>query len=415
MDDVEPTEAGRLSRASQPSGRRPVPAWYRDPSGIARWRWWDGLSWTSDTSDDAHPPADDDDDVPEPESIPADSDVDPGSRDVADPVRPWRRRLLIVATVLCAVVGAALGGAVVGWRLADERSLGDAAGRPDAEFVEIRVPTLDGVSSDGFMPDVRGLSQQDALDVLADTVLAGDPPVIEERPWAGPEGIVIEQRPAFGTAAPPTVTLVVSTTATVPAVVGRIADDVIDELAALGTRVDVEQRMVDDVDPGTVVEVDPPEGAPLPETVRVVTAEPFGSVFLTELRPVDGACRSGRTRVDGRTYEHALTCTARSRQAGEVGWLLDRGVERIEGAVGLPDDGPDDIEVRVVLLLDGVPVIDEVVGYGQTVALDADTSGALRLTLQASVVTEETTRSSAGVVLADLRLIGAPDLLDQLR
>ena len=308
-----------------------------------------------------------------------------------------------------------LAGAAAGWQLFDERVGGrELTDTAEPAVVEVRVPTLLGDASVAVMPDVRGLAEDVALEILADTVLAGEQPVRSEVPWAGPAGIVVEQRPPFGVRNPPGVELTLSVPATVPEAVGRAVGEVVDELEAVGATVEVERRFESGVDADRVLEIEPASGSPVPSVVRLVASEPAGSISLASQSLVEGRCSRTERTVDAEVYGDALACSA-GRTSSQWAWLLSRAVDRVEGRVGLPDDGPTDTDVRLVFLADGVPVDDVVLTYGSAVEVSVRTTDVLRLELQAVLADgEDSDRRTAEFVLADLRMTGSADDLARL-
>lgn len=389
-----------MSETGQGRGGTPPPqGWYPDGSGEHVWRWWDGRSWTTEVTDTTESPE------RRPDGLPT-----------KPPERRGRRLALLLGVVLCLLVATFLAGAGVGWRLFDERSLTQAADRNEPEVVKVRTPAFeDDAEGTRIMPDVRGLPEDEAREILADTVLTGDAPVIEHRPWAGPPGVVIEQRPAFGVADPVAIDLVISEQATVPEVAGEPLDDIVDELEALGVRVEVARRFEDGVDPDTVLEADPPAGEPLPTAVRLAVSARSASVFLATLPAVEGRCSTGEETVDATTYPDAVTCRADDEDPAEHAWLLSRAVARVEGTIGVADDAPSDVELEVQLLVDGQVAESVTVAYGQPAQVDVATTGGLRLAVRATTLTENPSFSFAEVVLGDLRLVGAADELDALQ
>lgn len=434
--------AGDNTGRSSPSGT-PSAGWYVDPSGRHRSRWWDGARWTEQVDDEAVPSEQPGDGEPtdrparptngadaellasapppvsEPaegpearagEQAPADTD-----HDVASDGRVRRGFVRVLAAT--ALLGAMfLAGIAAGWQLFDERvGRQDRADVADVEVVEIRVPTLLGDASVTVMPDVRGLTEEVALEILADTVLGGEPPVRREQPWAGPPGIVVEQRPAFGVREPVGVELTLSIPATVPEAVGRGVQEVVEELEAVGATVEVERRFEPGVDADQVLEIEPDSGSPVPAMVRVVASEPAGSISLAAQPLVEGRCTRTERTVDAVEYGDALACSA-GRAPEQWAWLLSRVVDRVEGTVGLPDDGPTDADVRLVFLADGAPVQEVVLTYGSAVEVSVPTADALRLDLQAVLADgEDADLRSAEFVLADLRLTGSADSLARLQ
>jgi serine/threonine-protein kinase len=120
------------------------------------------------------------------------------------------------------------------------------------------------------VPDVTGMSQQDATNALADAGLQAVP--VEAYDDEAPEGTVADQDPAAGTTVTPlsevlvTVSLGEGTaTVTVPDVVGQVQDDAEDELAAAGLDATSAQAYSDVVDEGVVISQEPAAGEKVEE------------------------------------------------------------------------------------------------------------------------------------------------------
>lgn len=393
--------------------------WFSDPAGRHRWRRWDGHGWTHDVDDgeappDAGPapgtdptllalPAPTGDPVPETE--PADGSA-PG---------PARRIGLVLLATVGLLAAAFLAGTAVGWQIIDQRAGGGSEDVVEPEIIEVRIPTFEVDGIGGAMPDVRGLEESVAREILADTVLRGEAPVVEYVPWAGQPGVVIEQRPAFGAIAPAAVQLTVAEQATVPDVTGASLDDIVAQLESLGSRVEVTRRFEDGVDTDVVLESDPPAGEPLPGLVTLVASERTASIFLASVDPVEGRCSRSEQDVDAERYPDALGCSA-SRDGNSHAWLLARAAHRLEGTIGLPDDGPTDLPVQISFYLDEEPVEQTVVRYGESIEISIETAGALRLRIDGRLADgDDATSFSTTFVLADLRLIGSADALTALR
>jgi hypothetical protein len=394
------------------------PGWYRDPSGAAGARWWDGSAWTDEVQ--AAPP-------PARPGTPAHADGlraadqraqgrEP-TRGAKRALRDGRRRRtgLLVGTAAAALLAVFLAGALAAWWVLDSRPGATfAGGVDDVEVVEVRVPALTGADEGGVMPDLRGLPEDVALEVLADAVPGADPPVLQTRPWAGNVGTVIEQRPAFGAVDPVAVSLVIAEAAQVPEVVGRDLDEVVDEFEALGTRVEVVRRFEAGTDTDIVLDIAPEPGEPVPDAVTVVASERASTMFLATVPAVDSWCSSGEQAVDGIRYAQALTCDV-GFEAMRYAWLLNRSVESIEGTIGLPDTGTTDVEVAVRFLLDGEVIGSQAVSWGQSYPIELPTSGGLRFEVEVWILDQDADVWSMQLVLGDLRLVGGAEALTDLR
>lgn len=113
------------------------------------------------------------------------------------------------------------------------------------------------------VPAVAGLSQQEAVDLLAAEGLANVEVTEEKSNEAA--GTVLAVTPEAGTALLSTdaVTLTVAVPFTVPDVAGASRDDAVAALEAEGYEVDVQRYYTEDVEEGTAVSTDPEAGTEL--------------------------------------------------------------------------------------------------------------------------------------------------------
>lgn len=328
------------------------------------------------------------------------------------PARRSRRpRWWAVLAVILLAVGTLGGGFLLGWT-AQGRYL---AGTPSVEptVIEVAMPRYAG-SADVLMPDLRGLDEQAAREVLGDVGI--DPALVEtsERPAAGTPGVVVEQTPAFGTQDPETVRLVLSAPAAVPEVVGRPLSQVQDELSLLGAQVEVVARYVAGTAAGTVVASVPASGQALSDFVTVEVAEAPSSVYLATLDSVEGGCSRGAAQVNGVAYASSVTCSGDS-EGRSSSWLIDRVADRLQATVGVPDEDDPSTTLRVDVFADGVPVGGVDAGYGAPSTLDVPVTGALRLTITVRLTSGDDGSWTRGdVALGDARLVGGAETMAAL-
>lgn len=320
----------------------------------------------------------------------------------APAVARWRvraRRALAGVLVLVAVFAA---GAWTGWLVAVER---DATGTGPEIVTVARAPGAGQV----LVADVRGLAVAAATQALVDG--GADPAAITttEQSSALAAGTVVAQDPVGGSALTDGVALVIAAPATVPDLVGRPAADAVPDLEATGARVVVEERYHPDAAVGSVLAVTPAPGEPLTGEVRLAVASPPASVFLDQLRAVSGGCSTGELQVDGTSHAHGLRCSSRDdRPSAE--FLLDRGIARLAGTVGIPDDEEPGRPVRLVLLGDGRELLSVTLEYGRAVPVDVPTAGVLRMAVRVEAAEGE--RSTAA--LGDVILYGSREAVDGL-
>ena len=304
-------------------------------------------------------------------------------------------RWLVVGAGLLALALFA-GGFTAGWRVHDVAASGQVLPEPSV----VTVTALPASQAEALMPDVRGLGEATARQVLADAGVTTTP-TVTEKPWAGVAGVVVEQSPVFGTSAPDSVTLTVSAPALVPATEGRTATDVANEVSSLGAQVTVARRYQPGAAPGSVLAIDPTPGAALPPEVTITEAQAAESRYLTEVKPLEGGCSVREVKISGPSYPHGLVCE--ERRSGEHVWLLSRDVDAVTGLFGIPDTADPATTATVEILIDGQPVQTANLTYGaDAIPIDLTTTGALRLAVRITTESPE----PAWVGFGDVRLVG---------
>lgn len=304
----------------------------------------------------------------------------------------------LFASVILLVAGAFVGGAVLGWR----HHANTAAAEPAPGPTVVTVTAVPEEEIPVAMPDIRGLSETSARQVIAD---AGIVATIETstKQWAGAAGLVVEQTPVFGTPDVDSIELVLSTPAVVPDAVGRPASDVAREISALGAQVTLEQTYEAGAAAGSVLEINPAAGEALPGIVEIKQATPASAIYLREVRSLQDDCRTGEVKLNGPTHAFGMTCS--TREVSESVWLLSRVVDGVDGVVGIPDTADPAMTGRIEIIVDGTVVLDQALAYGQAaIPIELDTQGALRFTLRITNTSEETNQVEVG--FGDLRLTG---------
>lgn len=313
----------------------------------------------------------------------------------------WRGRLAVAALAALMLIAVGAGGVWAGWRLAVDRD--EAAGSETADGGPATGEVIDRV------PDVRGMDITDATQALADAGVDPAEITVRKVPAALAPDSVVRQDPVGGAAAGGPVTLDVAKPAVVPKTTGRPQRDVVDELAAFGARVRVTTRYRSGAEPGTVLSTSPAAGKPLGSEVTVVVAAAPASVYLSELSLLTGSCGSEKVQLDGTTHQHGLSCSA--DEDAPIAVLLDRGVDRVEGRVGIPDAADRSTAVSLVVKGDGRVLKRLSLHYGAAQSLKLDTAGVLRLTVEAKPADEDI---SASVAFGDMVLFGGQDTIGKL-
>jgi PASTA domain/NPCBM/NEW2 domain len=322
-----------------------------------------------------------------------------------------RRFATTGGVVLLAAVGVFGGGVATGWELSARRDLS----QPEPKVRTVAVPQY-AAAGDVFMPDVRGMELSGARIALADAGIPEAAVAVTEQPWAGTDGVVIDQSPQFGAQKPAKITLGVSAPARIPAVMGRAQSEALSLLEGLGARVVLTRRFEPGVTAGTVLGVKPPARSAVPEEVTLTVAEAAGAVYLDQLPSVEGSCSSGTATVNGTEHQHVLQCSAGSDSPTEVAYLLNRIASTVTGVIGVPDDGQPTARVVVEVLADGRRVARVSAGYGKPEVLKAKVNRALRLTIRISAVSAGVQNDGSAVtaVLADIEVAGDPIGIDAL-
>jgi len=311
-----------------------------------------------------------------------------------------RRRIVLAAAWLCAVLAVVGGSGAAGFWLATQTVV---ASQPNPEPSVIEVPVGTILQSSSLMPDVRGLDEDGALEVLADAGVEISRVTVTTKPFAGPSDLVIAQSPVFGTVDPGTVELTVSAPAAVPDLSGLTTDEAMDLLIELGARVDQVEIYLPDVPVGFVRSVEPVAGSALPElVVLTVTADP-SAVFLSQLKRTGSSCSNdGSMLIDGETFANAISCSS-STSGREVSWQLNKAVDILSGTIGVPDSEDAASSVRVQIIADGVQIALFDVAYGTPQQVDLRLTGVLSL----SVIATTLTGSSTELGFGDLSALGA--------
>ena len=307
-----------------------------------------------------------------------------------------RFQLLSRLLLALALIGA---GILVGWFVASDRSLveSDLDRAVPEQAVE---DESDGVSVS--MPDLRGLTTSQAEQVLADAGVPASRVEVVDQPAAGTSGVVIGQQPIYGQAVTGTVTITGSTAAKVPAIQGRSAQAVLDELDEFGAEVRSVSVYVPGAKVGSVVRIKPAPGTLLPVAVTVTIAAEPGEVALSEIESEEGGCSTEDDQMNGTEYIGLISCSAYDEPEASV-WLINRAAQRLTARIGIPDSsGTGSDRARLVIRGDGRVLGSFDVSYGRTQDIDVNVSGVLRLSVEYSSSAED----GSAVGLGNATLLG---------
>lgn len=352
--------------------------------------------------------------------------VPPGGADPSAPSNPppagrsrKRHWPLLIAGVLVVLVATFAGGAVAGWKAhAAWWKVPEPTSEPRPQ---IAAPTFPSAVAGPevqkiVLPDVRGLSPDDAKQALADAGFDPAQVTVKQEPSVRPAGSVLAQDPLAGTEGPGPVVLTVSTAATVPDLRGAPEADGRRALEDLGVYVSIERKYDAGATPGTVLSLTPAVGETATEEMTMVIAAEPASVYLAEVKAVSGRCRAANSaQISGDAFPSAVSCPLDAERADENAWLLNRKVAGISGVVGIDDTATPGVDVRLVITGDGTTLFDKTLTYGKAEPLDIKTAGMLRLTIHVTAADPNADAQKVpAAVLGDLRLTGSQDDLASL-
>jgi hypothetical protein len=321
----------------------------------------------------------------------------------------WARLSSAVAMLCIASISVGL---ILGWV---------ARGALIADPVAASETSVDDVSAEAVaevlpMPDVRGLSEPDARQVLSDAGYSPSIVKISEVPSVVAAGTVATQDPVAGTVGPESITLSLPAPAMMPNLTGQSLDEATRVLGAMGAQPTVERIYDSKADPGTVLNTDPATGSALTPTPALTVASAPASAPLSSLE-ADGDCRTVEVgSVNGTSITDGFSCAAGEKLSSTF-WIVGRDFARFKATIGIDDNADPETRARVRITIDGAALLDEVIPYGQSVDLDSDITGALRLQVEVSnagATTETANSSSRSVLLGDTVVLGSAEAIAAL-
>lgn len=326
---------------------------------------------------------------------------------MATGLRRWARGSGLVAVVV--------GLLVAGWFM---HELIDAGNQGVSITVDRPVQVVqEGIVGPDAMPNVLGLDEPTARQVLVDAEIDLGRVSTDEVAYAGEPGLVVDQSPGPGEeiGESGTLTLALSTEGSMPDVTGLSEEAAREELRDLGTQVTVRPTYEPGTDEGTVIETDPAAGETLEQRVTLLAAEAESSVFVSELKSVDSDCRRGRGLIAGVEYEHSLLCPPKPSGAGRgASYLLTDGLQSFQADIGLDDAGSAVEPARFRVLVDGKVRFEAVVGFGRSRSVDVPVAGAHQVRVEAVGSVASGGDDPSQPVFGDARLVGARDAVDQI-
>lgn len=318
--------------------------------------------------------------------------------------RAWRRLAMsAIAALALSACGASGSETSVDTTVANE---------PEAAAVSTTAPEPEEVE----MPDLVGMTEDEARADLADVgVEDGDIEVEEQESMLDP-GSVIEQVPSAGSAVSGSVNLIIAVPVPeVPDFIGADISEVRDWADERGITVVETEVLDDEQDEGAVVKTTPAAGAdPAVELAVDVVVAPMTQA-LAGLEPADTAnCQveTGDADLSGDVYPDSIQLVTDTYREGicQVDYDLGRDWTSFKVAVGLRDDAPTASRVKITVIADGDELFNETMNIGTARDLDLDVSGVLRLTLFAQRVSESGERPVG--VFGNARLTAPPEDAD---
>lgn len=271
----------------------------------------------------------------------------------------------------------------------------------------------------GRVPNVVGLSEDDARRALSDAGVDLEAVTARSVPYVGPADLVVQQEPPSGRPVEDgqQIVLDVSTPARMPTLDGSQEGEARAELAALGARVVVVNQYQPGAEEGTVLSTDPAAGELLSDRATLHVAEPLSSVFLSQLNPVASSCRTAEGAVvAGATHEEAIVCQpelgAKPRSAT---YALGGEVESLRADLGLDDRGNPDVPVMLQVYVDGELALSRRLEFGDSLPVEVALLGKLQLRLEASAMAAAEAGSlPVRAAFANARLIGSRSAIDRV-
>lgn len=272
---------------------------------------------------------------------------------------------------------------------------------------------------EGRIPNVIGLSEDDARRALSDAGVELARVTTTRVPYVGPEGLVVEQSPPSGGAiGPGRIELEVSEPARMPDLADLSEAEARETLTDLGARIVTVGEYRQGAAEDSVLSTDPPAGSAIVDRATLHVAEPLSSVFLTELEPAAAGCRTGEEAVVGGTSAgEAIVCLpepgANPRSAT---YVLGGEVESFQATLGLDDGGDPRVPVEFRVYVDGRQAFSKRLAFGETAPVDVPLAGALQLRLETSAVGVSPPGSPpVKAVFAEPRLAGSRGAIDQIQ
>lgn len=319
----------------------------------------------------------------------------------------WARISSAIA-MLC--VASLLAGLILGWV-----ARGALVPDPGTEAADTGTAASDEAADAGKlpMPDVRGLSEADARQVLADAGYSQSMVTIATVPSVISAGTIAAQEPVAGTEKPVSITLSLPSPAKMPELIGKPVDEATRAITAMGAQPSLKRIYDPKAKAGTVLETDPAPGSVLNANPSLTVAGAASSVPLSSLKASGDCGTTSSGTVNGTTITDGLRCSAREK-ASSTHWILGRKAAQLRATVGLEDSEAKETRVSVRILADDRVVLDREFAYGESASVDADVSGALRLDVEVTKIGKAERFGSEYVLLGNAILLGSAEAMAAL-
>ncbi|QTE30330.1 PASTA domain-containing protein [Pengzhenrongella sicca] len=321
---------------------------------------------------------------------------------------PRRRRRLPHVSRTWAWVASIIGALLVGFALS-QLLVPASVTTERAAVADAPSATAAPTTGPAAMPNVLGLDSATAQRALLDAGVSTTV-TFAARPAAGPNDVVVAQDPVGGQTTSGAVVLTLSTSATVPELVGANLADARAALEALGAVVQVTRSVDPNQTEGLVLSVDPASGQKVPAVVTVVVADPGDALTLASVNMADhsGCGTTSNITVNGAAVQDSVKCTLNDSDSSFADWVLAREAVAFEATVGTSDQGATgSAHLRVVG--DDRVLLDTIVMYGTSSQVRLDVRDVLRLHVEVTFPDPKSTTPT--VILGDARLLGTAEQL----
>lgn len=333
------------------------------------------------TGDDVNPTPSDPGRIPRSKSVKDNPSTDPSNTSAEHPphshnVKKRAPRWLTLGSSIAMIgVSALLLGIVLGWL---GRGNLVAAELPLQDTLQVQTTEEPTTVQAQPMPDIRGLSETDARQVIADAGYSPEIITVKSTPSLLPAGTIAAQSPVQGTSNATEIVLSTPAPAIMPELAGNTVDQATEQLARMGASPKILRVYDAKATPGTVLSSDPAKGAPLPAEPTLNVAAIPATVAFSAL-PATGSCGPATNgSVNGLIFSSGIVCSASDTESTSY-WILGRKLARLHGTIGIEDNSDPRSKVTVKIAADGKNVFVADIAYGQSQEVDLDISNILRL------------------------------------